>query len=78
MFGRMMIEPLCRSTPQSSADSGSHADKGQRKRRDRALDRAAGVDTAVLACARRCGFRGKSYVLDRKKGTWYAVDFEDL
>src|SRR5208283_1968233 len=41
-----------------SADSGSRTNKGCRKRRDRSLDRVAGVGPAVLARARRSGFWG--------------------
>ena len=59
MFGQMMVEPVVQLDPaRRSADSDSHTDKGCRKRRDRSLDRVAGVGPAVLARARRSGFWG--------------------
>jgi len=71
MFGQMMVNPVCAARPRRrSADSDSHTNKGRRKRRNRSLDRVAGVGLLFLLVPGDPD-SGAVYVLDRKKETWY-------
>jgi len=60
MFGQMMVEPVVQFDPGVDLQTpiATRIDIGCRKRRDRSLDRVAGVGPAVLARDRRPGFWG--------------------
>jgi hypothetical protein len=77
MFGRMMIEPLVQVDPGADLQSAMAALVKVTETVE--IVRWIELPTSVLLFLLVPGDpdSGAVYVLDRKKGTWYAVDFED-
>jgi len=77
MFGRMMIEPLVQVDPRSDLQSAMAALVKVTETVEivRWIEFPASVLLFLLVPGDPDS--GAVYVLDRKKGTWYAVDFED-
>jgi hypothetical protein len=77
MFGRMMIEPLVQVDP--GADLQSAMAVLVKVTETVEIVRWIEFPASVLLFLLVPGDpdSGAVYVLDRKKGTWYAVDFED-
>jgi len=77
MFGRMMIEPLVRVDP--GADLQSAIAALVKLTETVEIVRWIELPASVLLFLLVPGDpdSGAVYVLDRKKGTWYAVDFDD-
>ena len=77
MFGRMMIEPLVQVDP--GADLQSAMAVLVKVTETVEIARWIELPASVLLFLLVPGDpdSGAVYVLDRKKGTWYAVDFED-
>ncbi|MGB8770213.1 MAG: hypothetical protein WCC92_11385 [Candidatus Korobacteraceae bacterium] len=77
MFGRMMIEPLVQVDP--GADLQSAMAALVKVTETVAIVRWIEFPASVLLFLLVPGDpdSGAVYVLDRKNGTWYAVDFED-
>ena len=77
MFGRMMIEPLVQVDPGADLQSAMDALVKVTETVEivRWIEFPASVLLFLLVPADPDS--GAVYVLDRKNGTWYAVDFED-
>ena len=77
MFGRMMIEPLVQVHPGADLQSAMAALVKVTEMVEivRWIELPASVLLFLLVPGDPDS--GAIYVLDRKKGTWYAVDFED-
>src|SRR6516165_9885482 len=77
MFGRMMIEPLVQVEPGANVETATAALTKITENVDivRWIELPASVLLFLLVPGDPDS--GAVYVLDRKKGTWYAVDFED-
>jgi hypothetical protein len=77
MFGRMMIEPLVQVDPGADLQSAMAALVKVTETVEivRWIELPASVLLFLLAPGDPDS--GAVYVLDRKKGTWYVVDFED-
>jgi len=77
MFGRMMIEPLVQVDPGADLQSAMAALLKVTESVEivRWIEFPASVLLFLLVPGDPDS--GAVYVLDRKKGTWYAVDFED-
>jgi hypothetical protein len=77
MFGRMMIEPLVQVDPGADLQSAMAALAKVTETVEiiRWIEFPASVLLFLLVPGDPDS--GAVYVLDRKKGTWYAVDFED-
>jgi hypothetical protein len=77
MFGRMMIEPLMQVDPGADLQSAMAALVKVTETVEivRWIELPASVLLFLLVPGDPDS--GAIYVLDRKKGTWYAVDFED-
>ena len=77
MFGRMMIEPLVQVDPGADLQSAMAAlvKVTETVEIARWIELPASVLLFLLVPGDPDS--GAVYVLDRKKGTWYAVDFED-
>ena len=77
MFGRMMIEPLVQVDPGADLQSAMAAlvKRTETVEIVRWIEFPASVLLFLLVPGDPDS--GAVYVLDRKKGTWYAVDFED-
>jgi len=77
MFGRMMIEPLVQVDPRADLQSVMAALVKVTETVEivRWIEFPASVLLFLLVPGDPDS--GAVYVLDRKKGTWYAVDFED-
>ncbi len=77
MFGRMMIEPVVQLTP--CADLHTAVAALTTVTENVEIVRWIELPASVLLFLLVPGDpdSGAVYVLDRKKGTWYAVDFED-
>jgi len=77
MFGRMMIEPLVQVDPGADLQSAMAALVKVTETVE--IVRWIEFPASVLLFLLVPGDPGSGavYVLDRKKGTWYAVDFED-
>ena len=77
MFGRMMIEPLVQVDPGADLQSAMAALVKVTETVEivRWIEFPASVLLFLLVPGDPDS--GAVYVLDRKKGTWYAVDFED-
>ena len=77
MFGQMMIEPVVQLGP--GVDLQRAVAKLLKLAENVAIVRWIEFPTSVLLFLLVPGDpdSGAVYVLDRKKGTWYAVDFED-
>jgi hypothetical protein len=77
MFGRMIVEPILQIQPGSGLQASvaaliEVADNPE-------IVRWMEFPTSLLLLLMVAGDQesGAVYVLDRKRGTWYAVDFED-
>jgi hypothetical protein len=77
MFGRMMIEPLVQVDPGADLQSAIAAliKVAETVEIVRWIEFPASVLLFLLVPGDLDS--GAVYVLDRKRGTWYAVDFED-
>ena len=77
MFGRMIIEPLVQVDP--GADLQRSIEALLKVAENVEIVRWIELPASVLLFLLVPGDpdSGAVYVLDRKKGTWYAVDFED-
>ena len=77
MFGRMMVEPLVQVDPGADLQSAMAALVKVTETVEivRWIEFPASVLLFLLVPGDPDS--GAVYVLDRKKGTWYAVDFED-
>lgn len=77
MFGRMMIEPVVQVDPGADLQSAMAAlvKLAETVEIVRWIELPASVLLFLLVPGDPDS--GAVYVLDRKKGTWYAVDFED-
>jgi len=77
MFGRMMVEPLVQVDPGADLQSAMAALVKVTETVE--IVRWIELPTSVLLFLLVPGDpdSGAVYVLDRKKGTWYALDFED-
>ena len=77
MFGRMMIEPIVQVDP--TIDLQTAVAALVKVTEDVEIVRWIELPASVLLFLLVPGDpdSGVVYVLDRKKGTWYAVDFED-
>src|ERR1700690_526759 len=77
MFGRMMVEPVVQLGP--GADLQAAVDALIKVAENVEIVRWIELPASVLLFLLVPGDpeSGAVYVLDRKKGTWYAVDFED-
>ena len=77
MFGRMMIEPIVQVEP--NADLPAAVAALIKVTENVEIVRWIELPASVLLFLLVPGDRdsGAVYVLDRKKGTWYTVDFED-
>ena len=77
MFGRMMIEPVIQVEP--NADLPAAVAALIKVTENAEIVRWIELPTAVLLFLLVPGDpeSGAVYVLDRKNGTWYAVDFEN-
>ena len=77
MFGRMMVEPVVQVDP--GVDLQAAVAALVKVAENVEIVRWIELPTSVLLFLLVPGDpeSGAVYVLDRKKGTWYAVDFED-
>ena len=77
MFGRMMIEPLVQVEPGANLETAIAALTKITENVEivRWIELPASVLLFLLVPGDPNS--GAVYVLDRKKGTWYSVDFED-
>ena len=77
MFGRMMVEPIVQFDP--GVDLPAAVAALIKVTENVEIARWIELSAAVLLFLLVHGDpdSGAVYVLDRKKGTWYAVDFED-
>jgi hypothetical protein len=77
MFGRMMIEPLVQVEPGANLETAIAALTKITENVEivRWIELPASVLLFLLVPGDPDS--GAVYVLDRKKGTWYSVDFED-
>jgi len=77
MFGRMMVEPVVQLGP--GIDLQAAVDALTKVAENVEIVRWIELPASVLLFLLVPGDpdSGAVYVLDRKKGTWYAVDFED-
>ena len=77
MFGRMMVEPVVQLGP--GVDLQAAVDALIKVTENVEIVRWIELPASVLLFLLVPGDpdSGAVYVLDRKKGTWYAVDFED-
>ena len=77
MFGRMMVQPMVQVD--SGVDLQGAVSALLRVAENVEIARWIELPVAVLLFLLVPGDpeSGAAYVLDRKKGTWYAVDFED-
>jgi len=77
MFGQMMIEPVVHVDPEADLQSAIAALVKVTETVEivRSIELPASVLLFLLVPGDPDS--GTVYVLDRKKGTWYAVDFED-
>ena len=77
MFGQMMIEPVVHVDPEADLQSaiGALVKVTETVEIVRWIELPASVLLFLLVPGDPDS--GAAYVLDRKKGTWYAVDFED-
>jgi hypothetical protein len=77
MFGRMTVEPIVQVDPEADLQSAIAALVKVTETVDfvRWIELPASVLLFLLVPGDPDS--GAVYVLDRKKGTWYAVDFED-
>jgi hypothetical protein len=77
MFGRMMVEPVVRVNPDPNLETAVAAmlEAAEMAEIVRWIEFPASVLLFLLVPGDPES--GALYVLDRKKGTWYAVDFED-
>ena len=77
MFGQMMIEPVVHVDPEADLQSaiGALVKVTETVEIVRWIELPASVLLFLLVPGDPDS--GAVYVLDRKKGTWYAVDFED-
>ena len=77
MFGRMMVEPIVQVEPGVSLRTAIAA--LTKITEDAEIVRWIELPASVLLFLLIPGDpdSGAVYVLDRKKGTWYSVDFED-
>lgn len=77
MFGPMMIEPVAQVEP--NADLQIAVETLMKITEDPEIVRWIEFPNSVLLfqLARADPNSGSIYLLDRKKGTWYALDFED-
>jgi hypothetical protein len=77
MFGRMMIEPVVQGDP--TIDLHTAVARLIKVTENVEIVRWIELPASVLLflLVPRDQESGAVYVLDRKKGTWYAVDFED-
>ena len=77
MFGQMMIEPVVHVDPEADLQSaiGALVKVTETVELVRWIELPASVLLFLLVPGDPDS--GAAYVLDRKKGTWYAVDFED-
>jgi hypothetical protein len=77
MFGRMMIEPLVQVEPGANLETAIAALTKITENVE--IVRWIELPVSVLLFLLVPGDpdSGAVYVLDRKKGTWYSVDFED-
>jgi len=77
MFGRMMVTPVVQVNPDSNLESAVAAllEAADTPEIVRWIEFPASVLLFLLVPGDPES--GALYVLDRKRGTWYAVDFED-
>ena len=77
MFGRMMVEPVVQVNPDPNLETAVAAllEAAETAEIVRWIEFPASVLLFLLVPGDPES--GALYVLDRKKGTWYAVDFED-
>lgn len=77
MFGRMMVEPVVQVNPDPNLETAVAALREATEMAEivRWIEFPASVLLFLLVPGDPES--GALYVLDRKKGTWYAVDFED-
>ena len=77
MFGRMMVEPVVQVNPDPNLETAVAAllEATETAEIVRWIEFPASVLLFLLVPGDPES--GALYVLDRKKGTWYAVDFED-
>ena len=77
MFGRMMVEPLVQVDPEADLQTAIAAliKVAENVEIVRWIELPASVLLFLLVPGDPES--GAVYVLDRQKGTWYAVDFED-
>ncbi|MGA2000194.1 MAG: hypothetical protein ABSG52_09385 [Terriglobales bacterium] len=77
MFGRMMVTPIVQVNPDSNLETAVAAllKAADTPELVRWIEFPASVLLFLLVPGDPES--GAVYVLDRKKGTWYAVDFED-
>ena len=77
MFGQMMIEPVVHVDPEADLQSAiaTLVKIAEKVEIVRWIELPASVLLFLLVPGDPDS--GAVYVLDRKKGTWYAVDFED-
>jgi hypothetical protein len=77
MFGRMTVEPVVQVNPTPDLESAVAALLGLAETSEvvRWIEFPASVLLFLLVPGDPES--GALYVLDRKKGTWYAIDFED-
>ena len=77
MFGRMMVSPVVQVTPDPKLETAVAAllKAADTPEIVRWIEFPASVLLFLLVPGDLDS--GAAYVLDRKKGTWYAVDFED-
>ena len=77
MFGQMMMEPIVQVDPRAGLQTaiGRLIEVAENVEIVRWIELPASVLLFLLVPGDPGS--GAVYVLDRKKGTWYAVDFED-
>ena len=77
MFGRMTIAPVLEGNPETNLESAVAALVRQTETPEivRWIEFPASVLLFLLVPG--APESGAVYVLDRKQGTWYAIDFED-
>ena len=77
MFGRMMVEPILQVNPDPNLETAVAAllEAADTAEIIRWIEFPASVLLFLLVPGDPES--GALYVLDRKRGTWYAVDFED-
>ena len=77
MFGRMMVAPVVQVNPDANSETAVAAllEAAETAEIVRWIEFSASVLLFLLVPGDPES--GALYVLDRKKGTWYAVDFED-